>query len=235
MSVPTTTLRIEDFPTLNQASGQELEKLLRALNNNTGGLVGATGALQGAAALGTRWRLKEAPYPGASSPVCLLVQNLVSGQWATVCAFGSDGTDSRRCAAIYLHAAAQNNIGKNVYNTLNFTQRELDTDGACSGWIFTCPAGKGGLYHVSTAVTAAAAAVSDAIYFALFKNTSLLRRLTTFIASSTGWGTFGGSCDVTLSPGDYVNVQIYSSNAASGVNVQGDASNYISIHRVIGT
>ena len=87
------TLREEDFDTLRKAAGDDLPKLLKALNLNQQIVSQALAGLAASYALGDRWRLKEGPYPTSSSPVCVLVQNRIGASWKTVRAFAPDGSE----------------------------------------------------------------------------------------------------------------------------------------------
>ncbi len=104
--------------------------------------------------LGDKWRLVEGPYPYASSATCVLIQYRTGTAWTTVDAFMPDGTDARRCYAIYKTATAQS-IPNNTATVVNFDTLEADTDSAVTvgtTWNFKCPINKGGLYWMAAQV-----------------------------------------------------------------------------------
>jgi hypothetical protein len=142
------------------------------------------------------------------------------------------------CAAIYNTTAGQS-IPSGASTVVNFDTLELDSDGAVAtgaGWTFTCPTGKGGLYHVSAVCGFASFNVAAIVFGGIFQNSTEKHRSNRWLtaaADSVPYVTL--SADLLLSAGDTVQFKIFQ---GAGVNKTLEllaASNRICIHRVLGS
>jgi hypothetical protein len=145
---------------------------------------------------------------------------------------------STYCAAIYNTSAGQS-IPSGTGTVVNFDTQELDTDSAVAtgaGWTFTCPTGKGGLYHVSAVVGFGTFNASSTLFTGVFVSSTEKHRSNRYLAGATDAVPYVSlSADVVLAAGDTVQIKVLHQ---AGVNktLEGiGISNRICIHRVFGS
>jgi hypothetical protein len=146
---------------------------------------------------------------------------------------------STYCAAIYNTAAGQS-IPSGSAMVVNFDTQELDSDSAVStgaGWTFTCPTGKGGLYHFSAVIGFEPWSVAATVFPSIWQNGTEKQRGSRFVTAAADPAPYVTlSADLVLAAGDTVQVKIaHQAGVNKTLESSTSASNRICIHRVFGS
>ena len=146
---------------------------------------------------------------------------------------------TRICVARYTTNAGQS-IGTGGSSAIiDFEDLSIDTDSAVTvgaAWKFTCPTGKGGIYHVEADVTYASTAwaASNVAQLFLYKNGALysVLRRKTMESAVTLYNNIHGSDTISLAAGDYIDIRT-SQNTGGAVALHTDGlNNHVSIYRI---
>jgi len=145
---------------------------------------------------------------------------------------------TRTCVARYTTNAGQS-INSGAATIVDFEDSSIDTDSAVTvgaAWRFTCPTGKGGIYHVEADVTYASTAwaASNVAQLFLYKNGALysVLRRKTMEGAVTLYNNIHGSDTISLAAGDYIDIRT-SQNTGGAVALHTDGlNNHVSIYRI---
>lgn len=183
-----------------------------------------------------------AGYWNATNPITFATNDQLSLHasvpitgWSSNSAQSSD-TDTREVSANYTTTAGQSNSG-GATTIINFGTQTYDTHAAVTtgaSWKYTAQVT--GKYKVSALVTTQSTAWTsgNALELYLYKNGSLYEVLGAkrIDATVTNSDYVGGSQDVLLSAGDYIDVRLFTSTTTSLLTSAG--YNSISISRISG-
>ena len=147
---------------------------------------------------------------------------------------------TRTCSARYTTNAGQSIGSGGSATIINFEDLRIDTDSAVTvgaAWKFTCPAGKGGYYHVdvsllftSTATWAAAEYAQVDIYKGGARYSTLYR--STAESATTLNKELTGSDVVSLAVGEYLDIRVFQ-NSGGALTLQADGLyNHVAISRI---
>ena len=193
---------------------------------------------------GRRWRLTPTEKRDGTPLIVLQFQGRDSttgaGAWKTIASYTTSGqlvTDANFCSGVY-YTASPNSCTKNAFTIIQYNTKESDTDNAVttgSGWRMTCPIGKGGLYVVAASVSWDVVATAGTGILAVFKNGSEHRRLNRGLTSTTQGSHSCGSTIVSLSDGDYFNIQGFHNSTVDETPESLATANWVSFHRLPNT
>lgn len=185
-------------------------------------------------ALGSQWRIIEQPWPTDASPVCAVLQLRRGTEWTAMAGFQPNGADMRSCGAIYNRSTSQS-ISSATFTTVDFTDRETDTDNAVTtgaGWLFTCPTGKAGFYHVVVTVGYTVAFTAANFFSTVRKNGLEINRGSRNSSNNASCVPASDvSAYVELADGDTMDVQTYQDSGVART-IGGSATVRVSIFRV---
>ena len=153
-------------------------------------------------------------------------------------------SDLRSCAAVYAVSAATVNVTLGGASRINFDTKVLDTDNAVAtgaSWVFTVPAGKGGLYWVAVQVGWNTGSLNTAFFAAqIWKNGSVwqyaIGSANPYFPGNGNWFTTTAESVLLLAPGDTISGGQINNQGAGTPQIAGNTQwSMISIFRIPGS
>jgi hypothetical protein len=125
--------------------------------------------------------------------------------------------------------------------TMNFDTKEVDANNAVTvgtdaahPWIFKVPAGRGGLYHVTTQITFTDPAGALDVGLELMKNGADYHKRMWRGTVNPGYSAAVGSVDVEATDGDTIAIKLWMNDNPTTGAILTTEDSWVQVHRVLG-
>jgi hypothetical protein len=168
-----------------------------------------------------------------------MAKQLIESVEAIAAAEVSLAQDRTRVAPVVAvcNTNAAQSIPTATWTIVNFATKEIDTDTAVTtgaAWKFTCPARKGGLYHIAASVSLNMGGAAASLAIAVRKNGTEVQRGTRSAAAGAGLFGLVASAYVSVIPTDTVDVVVYQDSGGNQPLEAVASTNRVNIVRVPG-